>query len=229
MKLAIMQPYFFPYIGYFQLINEADVFVIYDDVNYIKGGWLNRNYILSQGKPQLLTLETIGASSNKLINQVQVGRNHKKILKTLRQSYAKAPYFDDVFSVIEEILYSPELNLARFLELSLGRICKYLEISCKLTVSSELDKNNNMRGEEKVLEICNLLDATQYINAPGGKALYNYSSFDEKGIKLSFIETRAVQYQQLNSKFVPNLSIIDVMMFNDKENCLNLLMEYEIV
>jgi hypothetical protein len=228
MKLAIMQPYLFPYLGYFQLIRAVDAFVVYDDVNYIKGGWINRNYILANGDRQLITLPLQGASPNKLINQVEVGGPHK-ILQSLRHSYSKAPHFDTVHPMLEDILARSEKNLARFLDYQLRRICEHLGLRPQWHISSKVAKDNGLRGQDKVLSICEELGAKHYINVPGGKALYDQPSFTARGLQLSFIQPRAVSYRQFGSGFVPSLSIIDVMMFNDQEQCAKLLEEYDLV
>lgn len=229
MRLAIMQPYFFPYLGYFQLIHAVDTFVIYDDVNFIKGGWVNRNYILGGDRKQLLTLPLAGASQNKLIDQVSLAGNTARLLKTIRQNYAKAPNFVAVFSLVEEVLGSPERNLARLLDMSLRKVCIHLGLQPTWSVSSGLNKDNKLRGEAKILDICETLGATHYINLPGGKMLYNTDAFADRGIKLSFIESIPVEYRQFGGAFVPNLSILDVMMFNDSEQCARLLREYVLV
>lgn len=226
MNLAIMQPYLFPYLGYFQLIHAADEFVIYDDVNYIKGGWINRNYILSNGTRQLITLPLQGASPNKLINQIDVSREHK-ILRSLHHIYGKAPHFDNIYPIIEDILTQKEKNLAHFLDYHLRRICSFLGLEPKWHISSKLQKNNELRGQDKIISICEKLGATRYINAPGGKALYDQESFAASGLQLSFIQPHPVSYPQAGAEFVPNLSIIDVMMFNDREQCAKLLENYE--
>lgn len=228
MKLAIMQPYLFPYLGYFQLIRAVDAFVVYDDVNYIKRGWINRNYILANGKGQLITLPLQGASQNKLINQIEVVTQHK-ILKSLRQSYGNAPYFDNVYPMLEDILAQTEKNLARFLVYQLRRICDYLGLGPQWHISSSLAKDNGLRGQDKILAICEALGATHYINVPGGRALYDQPSFAARGLQLSFIQPRAVSYRQFEAGFVPSLSIVDVMMFNDREQCSMLLEEYDFV
>lgn len=228
MKLAIMQPYLFPYLGYFQLIRAVDAFVVYDDVNYIKGGWINRNYILANGDRQLITLPLQGASPNKRINQVEVGGPHK-ILQSLRHSYGKAPHFDTVYPMLEDILTQTEKNLARFLDYQLRRICDHLDLRPQWHISSALDKDNGLRGQDKVIAICEELGATHYINVPGGMALYDQPSFAARGLRLSFIQPRAVSYRQFGKSFVPNLSIIDVMMFNDRAQCARLLEEYDLV
>jgi len=229
MKLAIMQPYLFPYLGYFQLIRAVDAFVVYDDVNYIKGGWINRNYILAQGNKLLVTLPLQGASPNQLINQVVVGGRQEKMLETIRHCYAKAPQFSTVFPLVEEIILQQEKNLARFLEHGLRRICEYLGLHPQWHLSSTLNKDNDLRGQEKVLAICKELGATHYINVPGGKELYDRDDFVRRGLKLFFIQPKPVAYRQFGNEFVPNLSIIDVMMFNDQEQCRILLKEFDFV
>lgn len=229
MKLAIMQPYLFPYLGYFQLIRAVDAFVVYDDVNYIKGGWINRNFILAEGDKQLITLPLQGASPNQLINQVTVGNRQNKLIETIRHSYSKAPQFAAVYPLVEDILNQQVKNLARFLDYQLRQLSDYLGLHPKWHISSELKKNNELRGQEKVLAICEELGATHYINVPGGKSLYDREVFASRGMQLSFIQPKAVSYRQFGNEFVPSLSIIDVMMFNDKEQCARLLEEYELV
>ncbi|MBK9162190.1 MAG: WbqC family protein [Nitrosomonadales bacterium] len=228
MKLAIMQPYLFPYLGYFQLIRAVDAFVVYDDVNYIKGGWINRNFILAQSGKQLITLPLQGASPNQLINQVGVGSRPEKLLETIRHCYAKAPQFPAVFPLLEEILMQQERNLAYFLDFSLRRICKHLGLNPDWHISSRLEKDNLLRGQDKVLAICKELAATHYINVPGGKELYSRETFLRSGLQLSFIQPRPVEYRQFGKPYVPSLSIIDVMMFNDREQCARLVEEYDL-
>lgn len=229
MKLAIMQPYFFPYIGYFQLINAVDTFVVYDDVNFIKRGWINRNFILSQGKKSLLTLQLQGASQNLRINQVLVGGNRVKLLKSIQRSYSKAPQFSSVFPLMESIMLYEETNLAKFIDYGLRQICDYLGITPKWRLSSELKKDSTLSGQDKILAICTELGASQYINVPGGRDLYEREVFSDQGIELSFIEQKETEYSQFVGGFEPNLSIIDVMMFNDQKQCSHLLKEYSLV
>ncbi|MBP5945325.1 MULTISPECIES: WbqC family protein [Pseudomonas] len=228
MKLAIMQPYLFPYLGYFQLMRAVDAFVVYDDVNFIKGGWINRNYILSNGDKQLITLPLQGASPNKMINQVDIGTQHK-ILQSIRQNYNKAPYFECVFPMLEKILRYNHRNLAEFLDHQLRVLCGYLNLSPEWHISSALKKNIELRSQDKVIAICRELGATHYINTAGGKALYDAQSFASHGLKLSFIQSRPISYSQFGKEFLPNLSIVDVMMFNDREQCAQLLQEYDLV
>ncbi len=224
-----MQPYFFPYIGYFQLINAVDTFVIYDDVNFIKGGWINRNNILAQGERKLLTLPLTGASQNKLINEVSLAGQQRKLLETIRHCYSKAPHFPEAFSLLESIFSLQTNDLTEFLEHQLVALADYLGINTQWIRSSNIDKDNTLRGENKIIEICTQLGATHYINMPGGKSLYDADTFSREGIQLSFIDPRPSPYQQFSNKFEPNLSIIDVIMFNSQSQCSELLMEYSLV
>mgnify|MGYP003391594364 CR=1 FL=1 len=229
MTLAIMQPYLFSYIGYWQLINAVDTFVIFDDVNFIKKGYINRNSILVGGKSQQITLELIGASQNKLINEIKVGNNSQKLLKTIEMSYKKAPYFDNVFSIIEDILNQEESNLAKFIGYSLQKISNYLEIDTKFIYSSSIEKDNSLKAQNKILDICKKLDATDYINAIGGKELYDKDKFEKQNIKLNFLEPEIQKYMQLESEFISYLSIIDIIMFNNKDNISKMLMQYKLL
>jgi hypothetical protein len=229
MKIGIMQPYFFPYLGYFQLIQAVDRYVIYDDVNFIKGGWINRNNILGQAGAQRFNLQLSGASPNKLINEVQVGNNGGKLLTTISQAYSKSPFFSEAFPVIETCLTHSEKNLARFLEYSVRALCEHFGIDTEILVSSKIQKDNNLKGSEKVLAICKQLGGTTYINAIGGRELYQRENFQKNGMDLLFLQMGPVVYPQFHGEFIPNLSIIDVMMFNPKETILQLLDEYTLI
>lgn len=229
MTIGIMQPYLFPYIGYWQLINAVNTFVIYDDVNFIKQGYINRNSILSNGKSQQFTLELIGASSNKLINEISVGNNKNKVLKTIKQNYSKAPYYNEIIIIIEEILNNEEKNLAKFIAFSLMRISSYLGINTKFIFSSDIEKNNDLKAQDKVLEICNILQANKYINAIGGQELYSKEIFSKNKIELNFLKTKLVEYKQFSDQFVTYLSIIDILMFNDREKIIHNLNDFELI
>lgn len=226
-----MQPYFFPYIGYWQLLNEVDKYVIYDDVNFIKGGWINRNRILLNGQPQYVNVQMNGASSNALINEV--GRNTNKAvvdkeLRKIEAAYKKAPHFEEVYQLISRILYSEETNLSKFLIESLRAVCEYLDIDTELIISSELEKDNSLHAEDKVIEICKRLEGTEYYNAIGGKELYSKENFENNGITLKFLESLPIEYPQFENEFVSSLSIIDVLMFNDVETVKSYLNQYDI-
>lgn len=232
MKIGVMQPYFFPYIGYWQLLAAVDKYVIYDDVNYIKGGWINRNRILVGGSPKFFNAGLIGASQNKLIKEVQVNIAPKEIdksLHTLEYNYKKAPFFDAVYPLMEECLRYDSDILSEYLAHSIRCVCRYLDIDTQIIMSSDLHKDNSLRGQDKVLAICHELEATDYYNAIGGQELYDFDIFAGHGMQLHFLQTGDVTYQQFGNEFYPNLSIIDVLMFNDKEKVKKLLQEYQLV
>jgi hypothetical protein len=229
MKLGIVQPYFVPYIGYWQLINAVDKYVIYDDVNYIKSGWINRNRILLNKQQFLFTLVLSGASQNKLINEITICKNQMKLIKTFETAYKKAYFFDEVFPVIKHIFEYGDQNLAKFVGDSIMRIANYLGLKTEFIYSSEIKKDCSLKGQEKILNICHILKATEYFNSIGGMELYNQADFEANNIKLRFLKTRPIEYKQFNNQFVSNLSILDVMMFNSVEKINKMLVEYELI
>lgn len=232
MKIAIMQPYIFPYTGYFQLINAVDKFILYDDVNYIKGGWINRNQILQNGKKAYFTFDLKESSSFKKINQILVVGRVDKLLKTIKQAYSKAPYFDNVFPIIEKIFsnITPNSLISEIAEISIKEISMYFNISTQFELSSEkYSESINLLKEERVLKICKLNNAETYINAIGGKELYDKKYFSDNKVKLYFIKSNLIQYRQFKNEFVNNLSIIDVMMFNPLIEIQRMLNDYELL
>ena len=232
MKIGIMQPYFFPYIGYWQLLNAVDCYIIYDDVNFIKGGWINRNNLLMNGKSVRFNIQMQGASPNKLINEIEISQNNIwkiKLLKTIENCYRRAPYYQQVYPIISKIVNLEEKNLSKYIEYSIRSICEYLKIDTQVIISSDLNKNNNLKGKEKVIEICKKLNASEYYNAIGGQELYSKEEFIESGIELRFLKTENIEYKQFNNEFIPNLSILDVMMFNSVEEINKLLAQYKLV
>lgn len=229
MTLGIMQPYLFPYIGYWQLISAVDTFVVYDDVNFIKQGYINKNNILSNGAAHPFTLELVGTSSNKLINKIKIGNNKKKLLKTIKQNYIKAPYFNTIFPLIEDIFKQNEENLAKFIGYSIIKVSAYLNLDTKIIFSSEIEKDNNLKGQEKVIHICKKLDAKNYINAIGGRELYSKAVFERSNLVLNFLNTEFIEYTQYENEFVPYLSIIDILMFNNLEIISQQLKNYKLI
>lgn len=229
MKLGIMQPYFIPYIGYWQLIKAVDKFVIYDDVNFIKGGWINRNNILLNNQRFLINLLLSGASSNKLINEIEVQENQTKLIKTIESTYKKAPMFDESFPLFLQIMNFKSINLANFLGNSLMEIARYMDIKTKFIYSSDIEKDNSRKGQDKILHICKLLGAKQYINVIGGQELYKKEDFATVGIKLNFIKSELTPYKQFNNDFIGGLSILDLMMFNAIEEINEMLDKYELI
>jgi hypothetical protein len=231
MKLAIMQPYFFPYIGYYQLINAVDKFVLYDDVNYINRGWINRNNILVGNKACLFTIPLKNASQNRLIRDIELSDNswQGKFLKTLEQAYKKAPQFNHVFPLIRKNLESEATHIYQLTSLSLITVAEYLGLSAEFVDSSSIYNNHHLKAQQRILDICIREKTTHYINSIGGMELYSKNSFEQSGIKLNFIKTRDFSYQQFNKEFVPDLSMIDVLMFNAKDEIRKMLDLYELV
>lgn len=234
MRIGIMQPYFFPYLGYWQLMNSVDRYVIYDDVNFIKRGHINRNTILVNGKEQKINLILFGASRNKHINEVHVNTDpliQNKLLRTIEMSYKKAPHFSQVFPLIKQVVVQQETDVAKYLKKSFEIIGDYLGITTELLLSSELEKDCSLKAHNKIIAICKLLDGNEYYNSIGGIQLYEpyREEFEREGIQLRFSKMRDVVYPQFKNEFVPNLSIIDVMMFNSREECQRLLAEFDLV
>lgn len=229
MKVGIMQPYFMPYIGYFQLIHAVDTYVIYDDVNFIKGGWINRNRILLNGDAFLINLPMLGASPYKKINEIEIGSGLDKVLKTITQAYRKSKYYDQVMPLLENICSCESSNLADFLANSIIEISNYLKLNTKFVLSSEINKNNDLKGQDKVINICKVIGATDYYNAIGGIELYNKQSFANENIELRFLKPSLIEYVQFKNDFIPGLSIIDVMMYNSVEEINTMLDNFELV
>ena len=213
-RIAIMQPYLFPYPGYFKLIASANLFVIYDNVNYINRGWINRNYILLNGQKKLITYKIPNASQNKLIKDINIGSKNTKILETIRHAYNKSSQFKIVFPIIQQIIGNNQANLAIYISDQLKILCDYIGISTEFVFASELfkDEDQDLKGASKIIKICKSLNANHYINLPGGKDLYKESLFSDNDIKLEFLSYNGRSYVQKSEAWVPNLSIIDLIM-----------------
>lgn len=234
MKLGIMQPYLFSYLGYFQSINAVDKFVIYDDVQFIKGGWINRNRILINGKESMLTLKIKKDDFKLNINERYLVDNYEyennKIIKSIELAYSKAPYFKEIIKLIKDIFNFKENNLSQFIVNSIIKICNYLDITTEIILSSKLNKDNTLKNQCKVIHINKILGANTYINALGGIELYSREVFKRNEIDLFFLKMNDIVYKQFDeNNFIPNLSIIDVLMFNSKEQVKKMLNEYELV
>ena len=226
-----MQPYFFPYIGYFQLINTADKFVILDDVNYISRGWINRNNILVNGKKTLFTLPVLKASQNKLIKEIEISIDKKwkrKFSKTIEMTYKKAPFFSQTLALVEKVLNFESKSLTDFLYNSLLEVCTYLEIDTKIEKTSSIYQNSALKADNKIIDICKQEKGTIYINPIGGQELYKQEKFTQEGIELYFLNTGQIDYQQFSKEFVPYLSIIDIMMFNSPSKIKKILTNFEL-
>lgn len=232
MKLAIMQPYIFPYIGYFQLIKAVDKFVLYDDVNFINRGWINRNRILVNGKDSMFSIPLKDASQNKLINEINVNWDNNwksKFLKTIEQSYKKAPFYADILPIIEKTIEAGGGQFSSIIEQNLRLICEYLDIKTEIISSSSIYQNADKKAQERILDICLQEKANHYINPIGGLELYNKDIFAKENKTMNFIKSKSVEYKQFKNDFVPWLSIIDVLMFNSREEINKFLDNYELV
>jgi len=222
MKIAIMQPYVFPYLGYFQLYNSVDLFISLEDVNYIRGGWINRNKIMVEGSPTYITFPIRDVSQNRTITQQYIywdGIWNKKLLKKIRYAYGKEKHFDDIYPHIE-ILFSrhgPD-SVSSFAMTCLTYIGDQLGITTKTRWSLGYSKEN--KGQERLIDICKSEKADMYINAIGGKELYNPDDFYLEGIELRFIK-RADNEN--------DLSIIDILMRRGWEETSELVKQYELV
>lgn len=227
MILTVMQPYLFPYIGYYQLVYASNVFIFYDDVTFIKQSYINRNSILANGESLRFTLPVSGASSNALIGSLEYVSS-KKILKTIAQAYSKAPYFDVVFPLVESVFSQENRSVTHINKLSIEVVFEYLGIDKKMLVASQIDYDRTKDRADRLIELAKMNDCGHYINSPGGKELYSKKYFEKRGVKLNFIETRINPYKQGSKEFTPYLSMIDILMNCSKKQILEMLKSYEL-
>ena len=233
MKIGIMQPYLFPYIGYWQLLYAVDKYVILDDVNYITRGYINRNNILINGQPNRFTIPISRSSQNRLIldTKLNFGLNEKKkFLDKIKFSYQKAPFFSDAYKLIEDIVMNNTNDLTDYIAFSIEVIKQYLEIDTPIYKSSLIEKNPEFKNQDKIIAICKSLGGDTYINPSNGRALYSHEKFDNESLKLFFLDAmmNKIKYKQFDNDFVNYLSIIDVLMFNDVPQIQKYLTMYEL-
>lgn len=232
MKTAIMQPYFFPYLGYFQMFSAVDKFVLLDDVNFIMRGYINRNSILLNGKAHKFSIPLEKPSQNKLINEIKLNFSQKdkeNFLKTIQLAYKKAPFYKDFYPILESIVLNEENDLTKYLKFSFEKAKEYLNLDTEILISSEIEKDNTLKAQDRIIEINKKLGSTIYINAIGGQELYNRDDFKAVGMELKFIKMQNIEYKQFTNEFVSNLSMIDVLMFNDVFAVKELLENYELI
>jgi hypothetical protein len=231
-SIAVMQPYIFPYVGYFHLAKASDMFVFYDDVNFIKRGWINRNRILNQGEDMLFTVPLSKVSQNKMINEISTCVDDKwkdGFFRQLSQSYKKAPYFKDVVDPVMEVFLSQYDNVADMAIASIKAVFTYLGSEFNSVKSSVCSpETKGMDRADRLIEITKKLGFSAYINASEGKKLYSKEYFSEKGVDLSFIKSELITYDQGIKEFVPWLSIIDLLMFNNKERVVDFMEAYSL-
>jgi hypothetical protein len=232
MTIAIMQPYFLPYIGYLQLMNAVDKFIFYDDVAYINRGWVNRNRLLVGGTDYLFTVPLKDASQNKAIREIDLSTDPKwrsKLLRTIDQSYRKAPFYPSVFPLLEKMINLDAQTIADLIRDGFTLLNAYLGIQTELIPSSTVYHNSDLKAQERILDICRQEGASRYINPIGGQELYNKQRFADSGIDLFFIQSKRVEYRQFGNNFVPWLSIADILMFNEVDAVRAMLNEYELI
>jgi hypothetical protein len=212
---AVMQPYFLPYIGYYQLLAASDVLVVYDTIKYTKKGWINRNRFLRNGAPSVFTLPLQHGSDDLDIRDRWIAPQFegKAILRAFEGSYRRAPHFAATMDVLEPILLNEERNLFRFIDTSIALMSTFLEIDTHVLRSSQVDVGPRLRGKDRVLALCEAVHASRYVNPIGGTSLYDRAEFSAKGIELRFLQVRPLEYPQFDAPFVPDLSIVDVLMF----------------
>lgn len=232
MKLGIMQPYFFPYLGYFQLIYVVDTFVVYDNIEYTKKGWINRNRYLCNGSAKYFTIPIAKDSDYLMVCQRKIADsfNRRQLKNQIQMAYKKAPFFSDVFPLFCDCVDNPNENLFEFIHYSLINLLAYMDIKTNIVISSSLDIDYKLKGKEKVMEICRKFSATTYINPIGGLSLYDKTEFKQERVELNFIRMNDnIYYPQFQNDFISGLSILDVLMFNSKDVVKELLHCYTLV
>ncbi|MBW7832200.1 MAG: WbqC family protein [Simplicispira suum] len=216
MKGAIMQPYFLPYIGYFQLIASVDQFIVYDNIKYTKKGWINRNRMLLNGIDAMFSLPLKKGSDSLDVVERELATDfdRAKLLNQFKGAYGRAPQFELTYPVLERIVCHEDANLFRYIHHSIVRLCEHLGTKTEIKISSEIAIDHGLKGQDKVLALCKAAGADTYINTIGGVELYVKDDFRIQGIDLQFIKARPFEYAQFGAPFVPWLSIVDVLMFN---------------
>lgn len=220
MNLAIMQPYIFPYIGYFQLVAAVDRFLFLDDANFIKQGWINRNRLELAGRVAYFTIPLSGASPNRRINELSIldpVQWRRRLLRSIRESYATAPFLVDVMRLLEEVLDRSGPRISDAAALSVEITARNLGLGASFGATSALYPRSASTGVDRVQEICASEQASRYVNLPGGKALYSREQFDARGLALDFIEPDLGPYPRAGRIFIPGLSILDAMLFNEPD------------
>lgn len=232
MTIGIMQPYLFPYIGYWQLINIVDTFVIYDNIQFSKKGWFHRNNILLDGKKKLFSIPLKKDSDSLDVVERYISdgaeKEINKIIRQVENAYKKAPYFVDVFPLIKEIFQNAERNLFKYIYNSVIQICEYLEINTNIVISSTINIDHSLKSQDKVIALNKALNATKYINPIGGTELYDFEKFQNENIELFFLNSNVPEYNQFGKEFIPYLSIIDILMFNNIKEIKKMLKDYKL-
>ena len=232
MRIGIMQPYFFPYIGYFQLLNMVDKYLIFDDGQYAKNKWAYRNRILINGAPGYFRITLLKSNPAQQFNEIRISNDIKeknRKIRTLELAYKKAPHYSEVMPMLERFLTADYDNLAVYNVASNRLVCNYLNIKTEIFLSSELNTDKTLKKQYSIFNECKVLGGDEYINSIGGMELYDFEEFRENGIELAFLKSDEITYPQFGGEFVPNLSIIDVMMFNSVPEIQDMLNRYTLI
>jgi len=232
MKIAIMQPYIFPYLGYFQLINLVDKFVFLDDVSFIKRGWINRNTLLINNNPFLFSIPCVKVSSNKKINEIKIDNNQNwkdEFLKRIKHAYRTAPEYNNILPMIKKVINSDITLISDLTKKSIEEVLAYLEIQTEIIHSSSKYENFHIKGEDRIIDICKKENAEWYINPEGGLNLYSKEKFKKESLRINFLKSKQIKYAQFKDDFVPYLSIIDVLMFNPKQKVKEMLQGFDLI
>ncbi len=241
-----MQAYFFPYIGYFQLINASEVFVIYENVSFRKGSWVTRNRILDKGKnkPIYINLSVSKKSIGDIVSTVSLAQKKERVEAVdnlIYFNYKKAPFFDDVYPVLQNLLYCDEQNLHSYNAKLTEGICELLSIKTKIIsdnsnciqIENELEEKALESGNnvmtQRVIELCKYYGGNHYLNPIGGVELYSRKDFKNSNLKISFVKSDPIVYNQFESPFIPSLSVIDVLMHAGIEKTRSFLNNFQLV
>lgn len=228
-----MQPYFLPYIGYFQLIKGVDEFIIYDNIQYSRKGWIQRNRMLENEKDAYFSLSLKKDSDYLDVRERRLSdqwpQNKEKLLRRISANYRRAPFHSDIFPLIESIFNYENENLFKFIFYSVTEICNLLDIKTKITISSNLNIDHSLKSQEKVIALVKSIQGQIYLNPIGGLGLYNNQDFIDAGIKLEFHKAKPISYTQYKNEFIPWLSILDILMFNPVAQVKEWLEAYEII
>jgi hypothetical protein len=233
MRIALMQPYFVPYLGYFQLMGAVDLFVLHDDVEYSKGGWINRNRILLGGEPRFLTVSLERSSDYALISDRRISESYdgKKVMRLLDAAYCKAPHWKGLRTSVLDIIHASTRSLLDFNAAGLMRVRDLLGLTTPVVLASDILPNANSSSQRKVIEVCRALGATDYVNAQGGMELYSAEEFLQSGIRLGFLRSRLSPYSQgVSHEFVPALSVLDALAWIGRDGTSRLVeADYDII
>ena len=252
MKLGMNQPYFFPYLGFYQLIHAVDRFIIYDNFNYIKGGWINRNrFLVVSGNPTYFNAVTEDSSPYKRIRDIRLSPKtnwRRKLLNTFFLNYRKCPFFAETYTLLETIIQLETDSLSELATKSISAVCRHLQIRSEIVENPRYEELENALDDEnltqafpliklsvperkvfRVIAVCHMMKASEYVNPMGGQAFYDKGAFKANGIDLHFLRSRDEPYQQATKEYHPGLSIIDVLMNCGREGTIKRLDNYELV